>query len=108
MLDKAGCSLHRDAVDERIVNEVRNGTFTYTGSNGSTKGLIDTQSDVGGWPELQSADKPQDTDYDGIPDEWEEQYGLNANDNADGNAITLVTGFTNLEVYMRYLVRDLY
>ncbi len=108
VLDKAGCSLHRDAVDERIVNEVRNGTFTYTGSNGSTKGLIDTQSDVGGWPELQSADKPQDTDYDGIPDEWEEQYGLNANDNADGNAITLVTGFTNLEVYMRYLVRDLY
>ena len=108
VLTKAGCSLHRDAVDTRIVEEVRNGSYTYNGSNGSSKGLIDTQSDVGGWPELQSAERPLDTDYDGIPDEWENQFGLDASDPLDARKITLVTGYTNLEVYMRYLVRNLY
>ena len=98
VLSKAGCSLHRDAVDIRIVNDVRNGTGT----------IINTQSDVGGWPELQSADMPLDTDYDGIPDEWEILFGLNANDPLDARDITLVTGFTNIEVYMRHLVRNLY
>ena len=108
VLSKAGCSLVRDAVDTRIVEEVREGKYTYKGSNGSTNGLIDTQSDVGGWPELQAGDKPQDSDYDGIPDEWETQFGLNPNSSADARATTLVTGFTNIEVYMRHLVRNLY
>lgn len=62
VLEKAGCSLSRDAVDTRIVGEVRNGKSTYKGSNGSTGGLIDTQSDVGGWPELkEAAARPQDS-----------------------------------------------
>ena len=108
VLAKAGCSLVRDAVDMRIVDEVRKGTYTYKGSNGSTNGLIDTQSDVGGWPELNSAARPVDSDYDGIPDEWEEQFGLNPKDPNDARAITLVTGHTNLDVYMCYLVRNLY
>ena len=98
VLAKAGCSLHRDVIDTRIVSDVREGTGK----------LINTQSEVGGWPELQTADKPTDTDYDGIPDEWETQFGLNPNDPLDARAITLVTGFTNLEVYVRHLVRNLY
>ena len=98
VLTKAGCSLHRDALDTRIVNDVRNGTGK----------LINTQSEAGGWPELQAEDKPNDTDYDGIPDEWETEFGLNPNDPLDAKNITLVTGFTNLEVYVRHLVRNLY
>lgn len=98
VLTKAGCSLHRDAVDTRVVKDVRNGTGK----------LINTQSEVGGWPELQSGDKPLDTDFDGIPDEWETQFGLDPNDPLDARNITLVTGFTNIEVYMRHLVRHLY
>ena len=108
VLAKAGCSQVRDAVDSRIVEEVRNGSFTYNGSNGSSNGLIDTQTDVGGWPELKSTERPLDTDYDGIPDSWETQFGLNPNDPLDARTVTLVTGFTNLEVYMRHLVRNLY
>ncbi len=108
VLAKAGCSLYRDAVDTRIVDEVRNGKYTYKGSNGSTNGLIDTQSDVGGWPELNSATRSVDSDYDAIPDEWEERFGLDPNDPNDALAMTLVTGHTNLDVYMCYLVRDLY
>ena len=108
VLAKAGCSLVRDEVDKRIVEEVREGTFTYRGSNGSSNGLIDTQSDVGGWPALNASKQALDTDYDGIPDEWETQFGLNPNDPNDARAITLVTGHTNLDVYMCYLVRNLY
>ena len=108
VLAKAGCSLIRDAIDNRIVEEVKNGTYTYNGSNGSTGGLIDTQSDVGGWPELKSGKAPLDSDYDGIPDAWENAYNLDSSNPNDAKAITLVSGHTNLDVYMCYLVRGLY
>ena len=98
VLAKAGCSLHRDVIDTRIINDVKNGTGS----------LINTQTQVGGWPELQKADIPLDTDYDGIPDEWETEFGLNPSDPMDSRTTTLVTGYTNMEVYMRYLVRNLY
>ena len=48
VLDFAGASLRRDAVDARIAREVREGTYTYEGSNGSSNGIIDSQADVGG------------------------------------------------------------
>lgn len=98
VLAKAGCSLHRDALDTRIVNDVKNGTGK----------LINTQTEVGGWPELSSATAPTDSDYDGIPDEWETRYGLDPNNRNDAQAQTLVTGHTNIDVYMCYLVRNLY
>lgn len=107
VLAKAGCSLVRDAVDTRIINEVRNGTFTYNGSNGSSKGLIDTQTDVGAWPELESA-TVVDSDYDGIPDEWEEKYGLDPKDATDAKKKTLVSNHTNIEVYLNAIVAHLY
>ena len=33
VMDYAGCSLHRDRVDERIVQETRTGTANYQGMN---------------------------------------------------------------------------
>ena len=41
VLEFAGASLKRDAVDTRIVLHTRNKTFTAMGSNGSTNGIID-------------------------------------------------------------------
>lgn len=108
VLAKAGCSHVRDDVDTRIISEVREGNYTYQGSNGSTGGLIDTQSDVGGWPELKEGTAPADSDYDGMPDEWEEKYGLNPKDASDAKKKTLVTGHTNLDVYMCHKVSHLY
>lgn len=110
VLTKAGCSLHRDVIDARIVNEVREGNYTYTGSNGSTKGLIDSPSDVGGYPsiaEIHRADD-YDTDRDGMPDEWEDAHGLDKNNAADGKLNTLDKTYTNLEVFLNELVADLY
>ena len=98
VLTKAGCSFHRDDVDERIIRDVRNGSG----------GIINTPAEVGGWPELKPADRPQDSDADGITDEWEEQYGLNPSKPLDAQKATLVDGMSNLEVYLCHLVRDLY
>jgi hypothetical protein len=108
VLAYVGCSLKRDTVDGRLVQEAKNGTYTYTGSNGSTNGLIDTQSDVGGWPTLNSTAAPTDTDIDGMPDDWETAHGLNPNSAADGNTFTLSSeGYTNLEIYLNSLVETI-
>ena len=98
VLEKAGCSLSRDSVDLRIVEEVRAGTGK----------LIDKPDDVGGWPELSGETMVIDTDKDGIPDEWETKYGLNPNSAMDASKISLVTGYMNIEVYLNDLVKNLY
>lgn len=108
VLNKAGASLVRDAIDVRIANEVRNGSYTYKGSNGSTKGLIDTQTDVGGWPDYKAESKPKDTDNDGIPDEWETAHGLNPSLYTDATQYTLSKEYTNIEVYLNSIVKHLY
>jgi pectate lyase len=82
----------RDAVDQRILNDVKNGTGK----------IINSQSEVGGWPELKSAPAPSDTDSDGIPDTWESSHQLNPNDASDGTTIT-TAGYSNLEVYLNEL-----
>ena len=105
----AGASNLRDKIDKRIVKETQEGTFTYTGSNGGTNGLIDTQADVEGWSEYASTTTAQqDSDKDGIPDEWETANGLNPNDSSDGNKYNLSKEYTNLEVYLNSLVNSLY
>jgi hypothetical protein len=110
VLDNAGASLpKRDAVDARIVDETRNGYATYEGTtykkNSATIdkskkcGIIDSQTDVGGWPELKSAPAPADTDHDGMPDDWEITRGLDPKNAADGNKVA-ADGCTMLEKYL--------
>lgn len=101
-----GASYVRDVVDERIAGEVLNGSFTFNGSNGSTNGIIDSQQDVGGWPEHHQGEVPVDSSGDGMPDEWKSARGLDPEkDEAAG--YDLSTGYTNIEVYLNSLVQDL-
>ena len=121
-----GASLSRDAVDTRIAGEVRNGSYTYTGSSDSSEkaskypsskynlgGIIDTQADAGGWPVYSATDEQKaanaDSDGDGMPDWFESRFGLNPLSAADGNSITLdLKGrYTNLEMYLHYLVKEI-
>ncbi len=91
VLHSGGASLpQRDAVDRRIVGDVLNGTGR----------IIKSQSEVGGWPDLQSAPAPRDSDGDGMPDLWEQQHGLNPADTADGPQDRNGDGYTNVEEYL--------
>jgi hypothetical protein len=102
VLHKAGASYRRDAVDQRVVQEVREGKAP----NGAKKnGIIDSQDEVGGWPELKSSPAPQDADADGMPDAWETQHKLNPQDAADAMLPAPGSHYVNLEVYLQELVR---
>jgi hypothetical protein len=99
-IEGVGASLHRDAIDQRVIGSLR----------GRTGGLINSQEqlrDAGG--QLQGIDdlgeqrRPAgfDSDGDGMPDNFESAHGLNAQDPADGAATGLSdAGYTNLEVYL--------
>jgi hypothetical protein len=104
-LAHAGCSLVRDPVDARIVEEIRTGTARFGATyQGGSKGIIDSQRDVGGWPELRALPAPVDTDHDGMPDEWERAHGLDPRDPADGARSAGGDGYTQLELYLNSLV----
>lgn len=105
VLDHAGCSLSRDAVDRRIIEEIRTGTARFGETyQGGGKGIIDSQRAVGGWPQLRSLPAPLDTDHDGMPDEWERAHGLDPRDPSDGARAAGPEGFSNLEVYLNSLI----
>ena len=108
VLAYVGASLKRDAVDLRIIHDVTTGTATYsTGGNGSINGIIDTQSAVGGWPELKSHTAPVDTDGDGMPDAWEDAKGLLKNNPADAQSTSVDGQYPNVEVYINSLVASI-
>jgi pectate lyase len=93
-LVSAGASRTRDSVDARIVASVRN-------RRGQ---IIDSQHQVGGWPQLARGTPWKDSDSDGMPDEWERRIGLNPHDARDGNMDRNVDGFTNVEEWLNSLV----
>jgi hypothetical protein len=115
VLGTAGCSLQRDEIDLRIVDETRRGTATFKGNFTAVGGIIDSQNDLkpagagsdwSPWPTLNSTDPPKDTDQDGMPDAWEEARGLNPRYPLDRNDIA-ENGYTNLENYLNSLVEEI-
>ena len=105
VLAKAGAIFPvRDAVDTRIVNEA-SGKIKPTGSGayGASKGIIDSQKSLGGWPELKAGTPPLDSDHDGMPDNWEKKNNLNPQQPEDRNTVT-EDGYTMLEKYLNELV----
>ena len=99
VLAKAGAVYpKRDAVDARLVNEIKYGLGRF----------INTEAEVGGYPELNTAQAPQDSDHDGMPDNWEISNGLNPNDPNDRNGYKFGNGYTNLENYLNSLVNMSY
>jgi hypothetical protein len=110
VLDFSGASLKRDLVDKRAVDDTRQGKATcMNGSNGSVNGYIDSQKDVGGWPLYAQGEVKVDTDKDGIPDYWEDEFNLNKNAIEDGNSKSLDSKkrYTNLELYLHWLVKEI-
>jgi pectate lyase len=80
----------RDAVDKRIISDVRNGTGS----------LIDSQDDVGGWPVFRQRLR-RDNDNDGLPNQWERDHPhLDPNNPDDANQDYNNDGYLNIEDYM--------
>ena len=104
VLAYAGASLKRDAIDQRIVSETKQGNYTYEGSNGSSNGLIDSQADTEGYLLYSSEEKPADSNNDGIPDIWAAQYLPVGKSYRD---IEPATGYSYLELYINSLVDHL-
>ena len=111
VLGSVGASLpKRDSVDARIIDETRNGYATYEGVTYKNKrrvadeskkcGIIDSQTEVGGWPQLNSLSAPLDSDSDGMPDEWEKQYGFDPHGTANAAEDKDNDGYTNIEEYL--------
>lgn len=104
VLKSAGASLPiRDAVDQRIVREAKNGTASGTGTLGN--GIIDDPDVVGGWPNYTMKAALLDTDKDGMPDVWERKHKLKPNDASDASLFTIDKNYTNIEVYINSLVK---
>ena len=119
VLENAGATFPvRDAVDERIIRQVRTGVIEYVeGADSLTgqeyvkhrlphdsykKGIIKNVDQVGGYPGYSG--KPyKDSDGDGMPDSWEKKYsklGLDPNDPSDANEDCNGDGYTNIEKYI--------
>lgn len=117
VLQQAGSSRSRDAIDSRLVEETRTGTTTFKGLNPQNSapyakpGIIDSQEDLkpadagadwSAWPSLAEGTPPADSDSDGMPDTWEIAKGLDPQ-TADASGRHLSTAYDNIEVYLNEL-----
>lgn len=104
----AGASLRKDSVDERISKDVKNGTGSVIDDIAAIKTAYGSA-----WPELKASSEElariKDSDSDGIPDWFEDQFKLNKNRASDASSVTLDKKgrYTNLEMYLHYLVREI-
>ena len=83
----------RDVVDERLLNDIKAGTGM----------VIDSQTQVGGWPVLDAGEAPPDRDADGMPDAWEHAHQLDPDSPEDQAIDADGDGYTNLEAYLNEL-----
>ena len=116
VMKHAGASFpKRDAVDTRMMKQVKTGKIFYAKdakehqplyvkrrlpADSYKQGIITDPQQVGGLPTYKSVAGPVDSDKDGMPDQWEEKYGLNPNDASDANGDLSGDGYTNIEKYI--------
>ena len=93
----AGASRPRDAVDQRIVAQVRARSGRIVDAPPPSAPAL---------PAVAAGTPAPDADRDGIDDDWEIARGLDPSDPADRNARTLSPPYTDLEVYLQELAGD--
>jgi hypothetical protein len=119
VLDNVGATLpKRDAVDKRIVQDVRTGNITYSPdakplppsrfikrrlpADSYKQGIISDISQVGGYPEYKGTPY-KDSDGDGMPDAYEIKHNLDPKD--PGDAVKYrKDGYTNIEEFLNSAV----
>ena len=106
VLERAGASFRRDAIDTRVVGEVRAGNATFG------DGLVPADAIPGNWHVHQSeAPAPRmlrgTPNDDGIPDWFKIKHRLPLGQNM-ANRHSLSPYFTNLEMYLNYIVEHIH
>ena len=115
--DYAGNSLSRDSFDTALVENFYNGEGKLINQTfeaaGWYKGEPETKSGAAYkkwiqdmYPEQASYPGYVDTDKDGMSDDWEDFMGLDKNNSEDGAASYLGTYYTNLDVFLQFLVEN--
>ncbi len=96
----AGCSLHRDTVDLRLIGEL-----TSLGLQGKTLPHTDDKGEAlaGGMGKIDGGVPPVDSNHNGIPDAYKKAHGLDLQDPADAAKLD-ADGYMNLEDYANSLV----
>jgi hypothetical protein len=89
------CKPARDAIDQRVVRSVRDGTGS---SRISTTGPSPDLAEGAPAP-------PPDSDHDGVPDAWEIAHGLDPGQASDG-ATYAANGYTHVENCLNELAGD--
>lgn len=97
----------RDAVDKRVVEQIRDSrgvmpNCVAADDRPGPEGTERCQLNVGGWPLMSSGVAREDSDNDGLPDDWELAVNLDpqlADSLVDSNA----DGYTNLEDWLHHL-----
>jgi pectate lyase len=99
----AGCSLRRDPVDQRLINEL-----TSLGKKGKTLPHTDDKGEAlaGGIAPIQGGPLPVSSVGDGIPDAWKIAHGLDPKEPNVAKGDFNHDGYTNLEKYLNDLARD--
>ncbi|HMO33449.1 MAG TPA: pectate lyase [Lacibacter sp.] len=104
VLQHAGASWRRDTLDARIIRDVKNSAGRIIDVQGGfPHGTSYEQSRVA-WPYLNRQSPPSDADADGMPDDWEQQHGLNPLNRYDAAEHQLHPHYTNIEVYINSIV----
>ena len=119
VLDNAGATKPvRDAVDSRVIESIKLGKAIYapdadryTAETPYVKrrlpadsykyGIITDPRQVGGLPDYKGMPRV-DSDADGLPDQWEQEHGLNPADASD-SALISPSGYAWIEVYANEL-----
>lgn len=105
VMEKVGCSFHRDTLDQRIIQNVKDRTGQFIDVQGNYPHGTPYEQTVNAWPVLRSVPALPDSDKDGMPDDWEKKNGLNPNDANDAAKISLHGFYSNVEVYLNSLIK---
>ncbi len=105
VLAKVG-TIRRDAVERRLIEDVKSGQPKYKGVTANKQGIIDSPADAEGWPAYTSAAPVVDNDHDGMADDWEKAHGFDPNNPKDGNVVASEEGYTALEIYLNSLMGE--
>lgn len=117
VLQLAGNSLSRDCFDTallgtyeagegRLINQTFEAAGWYRGTPESHTGTAYYEWSQGKYPDRACYPAETDTDQDGMSDVWERAVGLDPADPADGARSFKGSAYTNLDVYLQFLVEQ--